>query len=263
MAAQPPAPLTDLHTHILPGIDDGAADLAQALAMAKVAQAEGIRRLAATPHNLRWPVGTSQAVLAERVAVLARQFAEQQLPVAVVTGAEMALIPALPRQIDAGDVVSLNGSRYLLLELPYVGLPPQLEDIIFQVQVRGLVPILAHPERNADLARQPERLHRLVERGVLVQMTAGGLEGRFGRPAQRLAEHLLAADLVHVIASDAHDAEGRAPRLGAAQALAARIVGAERAYSLVATTPAAILDDLPLEFEPPRPPERKRRFWQR
>jgi len=251
---------TDLHTHILPAVDDGAADLAEAAAMARAALDDGIVRLAATPHNLRWPPGTDRAALEARVGELERYLAAQGLPLAVAAGAEMALIPALPQQIDAGEFVTLNRSRYLLLELPYVGLPPRWEEIIFAVQVRGYVPILAHPERNADLGRHPDRLPGLVEQGLLLQITAGSLEGRFGGPAQRMMRHLLEADLVHAIASDAHGAQDRAPRLSQAQALAARIVGAERARALVATNPARILADLPLEVQPPSPP-RRRWFW--
>lgn len=251
--------LTDLHTHILPGLDDGAADLAEAIAMAQAAAADGIVRLAATPHNLRLPSDAGRAELEAQAARLQEHLAARGIPLQVVAGAETALIPALPQQIDAGQVITLNRSRYLLVELPYMGLPARLEEIIFQVQVRGLVPILAHPERNADLLRRPERLRALVERGMLVQVTAASLEGRFGRPAQRFARRLLAENLAHAIASDAHGPTDRPPRLAKARELAAEIVGPERATALVATTPAAILDDRPVEVEPPTPP--RRRWW--
>ena len=168
--------LTDLHTHILPGLDDGAADLAEAIAMAQAAAADGIVRLAATPHNLRLPSDAGRAELEAQAARLQEHLAARGIPLQVVAGAETALIPALPQQIDAGQVITLNRSRYLLVELPYMGLPARLEEIIFQVQARGLVPILAHPERNADLLRRPERLRALVERGMLVQVTAASLE---------------------------------------------------------------------------------------
>jgi len=253
----------DLHTHILPAIDDGAADWAEAIAMARCALADGIVHLVATPHNLRWPPGTDQRALTAQVAELTERLVTEGLPLRIALGAEMALIPALPHQIDAGEAIPLNCSRYLLLELPYTGLPPQLEEIISQVQVRGLVPILAHPERNIDLQRHPERLRRLVEGGLLSQVTAASLEGRFGRPAQHTAERLLAENLVHVLASDAHDPRARAPRLSKARALAAEIIGPEQAEALVSTIPAAILADQPVAVEPPRPPRPRRWFWPR
>ncbi len=258
-----PLALTDLHTHILPALDDGAADLAEAVAMARVAVGEGLVRLAATPHSLRWPAGTCRETLEAGAAALMRHLAAEGLALDVVAGGETALLPSLPQQIDAGEFVTLNRSRYLLLELPYVGLPSRLEETIFQVQVRGYVPILAHPERSDELQRRPDRLRALVESGMLVQVTAGSLEGRFGPAARRTARRLLAGNLVHVIASDAHDAGDRAPRLSRARELAASIVGPERAAALVAANPAAILDDLPLEVEPPAPPAARRWFWQR
>lgn len=254
--------LIDLHTHILPAVDDGAPDLAEAEAMARVALADGILRVAATPHSLRLPPGTGLPELEARAAELQRRLAASNLPLAVVAGAETALIAALPRQLETGAFITLNRSRYILLELPYVGLPTALEEIMFQVQVRGLVPILAHPERSADLRHHPERLRGLVERGALVQITAGSLEGQFGGSAQRAARQLLGEGLVHVIASDAHSSTDRAPRLSAAMALAAEIVGPERAGRLAAANPAAILADQPLQVEPPAPPHR-RRFWLR
>ncbi len=253
-------PLTDLHSHILPGVDDGAADLAAAIAMAKAALADGVGCIAATPHSLRFPEGVDPAGLEARVASLQEHLEAEQLPLRVVVGVEMVIIVALPQQIDAGRVVGLNRSRYLLLEMPLVEPPPQLEDPIFQVQVRGYVPILAHPERCVGLMRRLDALRPLVERGALVQITAGSLEGTFGRTAQEAAQRLLAAGLAHVIASDAHDAEHRPPRLSRAEALAAAIVGPERAHALVATTPAAILNDQTLDVEPPRPAERRRWF---
>lgn len=248
--------LTDLHTHILPGLDDGAASLDDAADMAGAALEDGISRLAATPHSLRWAPGIGRAALEAKVQALTQSLAARGLGVTVVPGAEMALISSLPQQIDAGEAVTLNGSRYLLVELPLTGLPPRLEDILFQVRVRGLVPILAHPERSTDLRRDLRLLRRLVERGLLLQVTAGSLEGRFGAGPQGFACRLLRERLVHVIASDAHDPRDRSPRLTRAQAVAARVVGPEEALALVATNPARILDDLPLELEPPRPPRR-------
>ncbi len=258
----PAAEPADLHTHILPGLDDGAADLAEAMAMARIAEEDGLLCLVATPHSLQWPPGTCLEVLEAKVMAMERLLAREGIDLAVVAGAEMVLIPALPQQIDAGEAVTLNRSRYLLLEFLNNRLPPRLDEALFQVQVRGLVPILAHPERNPELQRRPGDLRRLVERGALVQITAASLEGRFGPAAEGAARRFLAENLVHVIASDAHSAEDRPPRLGPAHELAAAIVGPDRARALVADNPAAILADVPLKVEPPAPP-RRRWFWRR
>ncbi len=229
--------------------------------MARVALADGTTCLAATPHGLQWIEVTGAGALRAQIDELGAHLAAQGVPLRVVAGAEMALISSLPQQIDAGQYLTLNGSRYLLLELPYTGLPGDLEEIIFQVQVRELVPILAHPERNADLQRHPALLRRFVERGLLVQVTAGSLEGRFGGSACRFAQRLLREGMVHVIASDAHSLEGRPPQLAKAQDLAAKFAGAERALAMVTTTPTAILADEPLDLEPPKTVRKRRWFW--
>jgi len=253
-------PLTDLHTHILPGVDDGAADLGEALAMARAAVADGIRHMAATPHVFRSATVLNPTDQRARVAALQCALAEQDIPLSITAGAEMPLLVALPAQIDAGQYLTINDSRYLLVELPYFGLPGDLANLLWQVQARGLVPILAHPERNADLQRGLRQLSRLVERGLRLQITAASLEGLFGPEAQRTARHLLQEGLVHAIASDAHPADLRLPRLSKAATLAAEIVGAEGAQRLVSENPAAILADGPLPEAPE--PVRKRRWWQ-
>ncbi len=253
MGAEGASPLTDLHTHILPGVDDGAADLAEALDMARAALADGIHTMAATPHHLHLPPGMDGAALAARVAALQCRLELEGLPLRVVAGVEAALIAALPQQLDAGLICPLNGSRYLLLEPPVNCLCAQVQELVFQVQVRGYTPILAHPERSAAFAHDAEGLYALVERGVLVQITAASLEGGFGHAVQEMARRLLRARLVHVIASDAHDAHYRPPRLSHAEVLAAGLIGDERAHALVATNPAAILAGRPLEVEPPQP----------
>jgi protein-tyrosine phosphatase len=243
-----PAPLIDLHTHLLPGVDDGAAGTDEAIAMAQLAQAEGIGTLVATPHALRWPGTLGPAAVARRVADLQALSAAAGVHVQLLAGAEMVLIAALPAQIDAGQAVPLNGSRYLLVECPYGVFPPHWPDLMEQVLSRGYIPILAHPERYPELPQQMRALSTLVEQGMLTQVTGGSLLGAYGRGAQRAARVLLRAGLVHVLASDAHDAADRAPLLRKPLAEAARLVGEERARALASANPAAILADLPIPF---------------
>lgn len=258
--AGPVSLLTDLHSHILPGIDDGAADMEDALAIARAALADGVHTMAATPHSMLLSLDMDRAALAARVDELQRRLEQEGLPLRVVPGAEVPLIAALPGQIDAGLAPTLNGSQYLLLEPPVHCRLSLVQDLIFQAQVRGYIPILAHPERS-NLARDLDGLRTLVERGVLVQITAASLEGCFGRGVQKATRRLLRENLAHVMASDAHDARHRAPRLRQAEALAAEIIGAERAHALVADTPAAILAGESVQVEPPQPVRRRRWFF--
>jgi protein-tyrosine phosphatase len=146
--------------------------------------------------------------------------------------------------------------------MPFFGRPNYIEDVLFQVQVQGTVPVLAHPERIEAFQRDPDLLARFVERGMLSQITAGSVVGHFGRRARRFTNTLLRRRLVHVIASDTHFPRGpRSPDLLRGVAAAARIVGEERARAMVVDTPKAILDDRAVDVEPPIQSAATRRWW--
>src|SRR6185312_1248210 len=139
--------MIDLHCHILPGIDDGAPDLATSLAMARLAVADGITVTACTPHILPGVYNNSGAMIGAAVARLRVALAEAEIPLRLVAGADVHVAPDLVAQLGAGSALTINGSRYLLLEPPHHVLPPRLEDHIFHLQTAGYVPILTHPER--------------------------------------------------------------------------------------------------------------------
>ncbi|MGQ9681005.1 MAG: tyrosine-protein phosphatase [Anaerolineae bacterium] len=244
--ADPGQRLVDVHTHILPGVDDGAADALTSLAMARLAVADGITRLLATPHALRLDGGLDPADVQRRACALQKAVAAAGIPLQLGVGAEMPLINALPRLIDARAYLSLNGSRYLLIELPHYGLPGGWENLLWQVQMRGLVPIVAHPERHPELGRDPKGLRRLVDRGCLLQVTSGSLEGAFGAGVQSATRRLLREGLVHLLASDAHNATSRPPQLAKAVDLAAEIVGRDAAWRLAAANPLAVWENRPI-----------------
>jgi protein-tyrosine phosphatase len=155
----------------------------------------------------------------------------------------------------------LGGSSYLLVELPLHEYPAYTEQVLFDLQARGFRPILAHPERNAVLAKEPGRLSALVERGILAQVTAGSLAGRFGRHVLAAADLMLEHRLVHIIASDAHGFGSRSPVMSVGVAAAAVLVGAERARAMVTTIPAAILAGQAIVAEPPLPLTARRLSW--
>jgi protein-tyrosine phosphatase len=244
----------DLHSHILPGLDDGARTLADSLAIARAAVEDGIRVLAATPHvSERYPTEPEQM---ERALADVREAVDgAEIRLEVRGGAEIALdrLPGLDR--DRLGRLTLAGSRHLLLETPSYGWPLDLSDRLFELQASGFGAVLAHPERNGEVQAQPERLRPLVERGLLVQVTAAAVDGRLGRRARDTALLLVERGLAHMVASDAHTADVRA--VGMAEA--AQAVGDESLGRwLTADVPAALLSGNPL---PPRPePRRKRRF---
>jgi len=255
MMESPAAGLIDLHTHIVPGVDDGAQTLGESLAMARAALADGIRQVVATPHSPF--AGMSRDEFGQRLESLRQALAGQGANLEVHPGAEVSLEPDTLRWLAEGLAWPIGTTRYVLVELPFFVLPPYAEDLIFRLQVEGYKPILAHPERNAPLAAKPERLQALVERGVLVQITTTSILGGFGAQAKSAAAAFLERGLVHVLASDAHSANHRPPLLTEGARAAERIIGPE-AWNLVNTNPAAILGDRD-DVEPARPAKKTRR----
>jgi protein-tyrosine phosphatase len=237
----------DLHSHILRGIDDGARTLADSLDIARAAVADGISAIAGTPHvRDDWP--TDAGVMEYRVAELRAELAQAAVPLDVRQGGEIAIewLDKLPtselRRFGLG-----GNPRYLLVETPYYGWPLGLADRLFALRAEGITPVLAHPERNAEVQAHPERLVQLVESGVLIQVTAASVDGRIGRRAEECGLRLVQEGLAHLLASDAHHASVRAVGMSAA---AKAVGGGALAQWLTWDVPAAILGDTAI---PPRP----------
>jgi len=250
----------DLHSHILPGVDDGAADADASLELARAAVADGIEVLAATPHVRRdypTPVETMERLVRElRTALRA-----EEIPLELLPGGELAL-DALGR-LDDDELrrFGLGGNEgYLLIEFPYVGFPLQLRDIVFGLRMRGFRPVLAHPERNGEVQASPERLEPLVEGGALVQVTAASVDGRLGRASKTAAARLLELGLAHLLASDAHAPTLR--EIGMSSA-AAELGDEELAHWLTVEVPGAIVRGQPVPERPERPTRRVRLRWRR
>ena len=247
--------MIDLHSHILPGLDDGAATLADSRELARAALADGVRAIAATPHVRAADYPTSVQAMEAGVASVRQDFEEHGIEIEVLHGGEIALdrLGDLSREELERFTIGQTG-RYLLVEFPYSGWPLGLEQQLFELRLAGIESLLAHPERNREVQSDPARLEPLVAAGALVQLTAASLDGRIGRSSQATAESLISGGLAHVIASDAHTPEVREVGLAAA---AKSLKDKGLARWLVEDAPAAIAAGDPV---PTRPPRRKRRF---
>jgi len=242
--------MIDVHTHILPSLDDGAATLEQSLEMAHAAVAEGITTVVATPH-VRDDYPTTAAEMEEAVAELRVAVAADGLALEILTGGEIALDRLETLDDGALHRFALGSGSYVLLECPYFGWPLNLEHAARELRRRGLSVILAHPERNSDAT--PRRIAPLVDDGVLVQVTSASLDGRLGRTARAAAFALVDDGLAHVVASDAHAPDLRAVGMKAAiDALGDDAL----ATWLTFAVPQAIVTGAGL---PPRPAARRRR----
>jgi protein-tyrosine phosphatase len=239
--------MIDLHSHVLPGLDDGARDVQDSLDMLASAAADGIRTIVGTPHYDLVDPGR-RALAADR---LRRAAAARGLPVEVQRGFELAVSPAMLDLEGSARELGINGSRYLLIELPVPYWPPFIGQVFFRLRKVGLRPILAHAERYEPIMHDLEVARDLVRGGVLLQVNASSLLNGGSRSLQRCARELLREGLVSFLASDAHSPVGRAPKLRAAVEAAARMIGPSAAEALVTSNPAAVLVDAELPATPP------------
>lgn len=244
----------DLHAHVLPGLDDGPQNWEESLAVLEAAAAGGTTALVATPHWLEGGYAPQVGRVLEAAAELGLRAAARGINVAVRPGMEVYLSPDVPRHLSAGKLLTIaDTGAYLLLELPFEAWPPYAERVVFELQLAGITPVLAHPERCREAAADPRRIRTLAERGVLVQINAGSLTGRFGRTSQRCVYHLIGTGCAHFAASDAHNARDRSPDLSAAYAAAANAFGEDCARALFCENPAAILSGCPVTPAVPDP----------
>jgi protein-tyrosine phosphatase len=250
----------DLHCHILPGLDDGPPDLDASVALARLAAADGTRTIVATPHVREdYPFAIEE--IAERTAEVNARLAADQVDLSVKPGAEVAI--SRLSQLDDDTLKSIclgDDTKAMLVESPYQQATDTLEDTLFNLQLRGFKPVLAHPERSPSFMSSPERLEKLVERGMLCSVTSASMAGRFGRTVQRFTRTLFERGLVHDVASDAHDIMRRAPGLTAGFRLLDRDVPGLLGQMTYFTeqAPAAILAGKPLPQKPTLEPAPRR-----
>ncbi len=261
--------MIDIHHHCLPGVDDGPREWDEAVAMCRAAAEEGITAIVATPHVLRgrWKTfGIPE--LEARIAELRERVGESPR---LVLGSEYFFAHDVVEVLQRRDaIVPLAGSRYVLVELAANSLPPMIEQPFYRMQLEGWIPVLAHPERNLVLQTNPGALAELIEHGVKTQVTAGSLTGEFGPEARQAAETFLRRNLVHFIATDAHNMSRRVPRVREARAVLEELAGSNAADALMVHNPLAVVENraLPWDPEPAKEPEggfftRFRSFFQR
>jgi protein-tyrosine phosphatase len=202
--------MIDLHNHILPELDDGAQSLADSLEMAKLAVNDGIQYICATPHHRDGYYTNEKSRVLESIHHLQRTLDDSQIPLTVLPGQEVHCNDTLIDDLYAQEqIATLNNSRYLLLEFDPSEIPANIEEIMHEFRVLRIVPIIAHPERNKRIARDPEQLVNLIKMGALAQVTSQSIVGKFGRKVQHIALELCRRNLIHIVASDAHNVRGR------------------------------------------------------
>jgi len=256
--------MIDLHSHILPGIDDGAKDLAMSIEMARIAVADGIHTMACTPHIYPGMYMNDAAGIAQARARLQAELDARGIALKLVVGADVHLVPGLLDGLRTGVIPTLHGSRYLLLEPSHTMAPPRFEDSVFNLVAAGYTPIITHPERLTWVEHHYPVFVRLIGQGALMQVTAGAFTGVFGPRAKYWADKFVVDGHAHLMATDAHSDGRRLPRLGPALDVVTRLVGSREAERLVVNQPQAILDNLaPVVRVPAITPQNKKSWLRR
>jgi protein-tyrosine phosphatase len=261
--------MVDIHQHLLFGIDDGSKSLAQSVAMVQMAMDDGFTHVVATPHaNDQYPYDRvrNQSLLAQ---------IRDALPADVAAAMTLGLGCDFHLNFENTEDARLhprrytiNETEYLLIELPDIGIPARIDEILYDLRVAGMTPILTHPERNVTLQRTPAKLQEWVEKGLLLQVTAGSVLGDFGATAESMAWSLLRKNVVHFLATDAHDTQRRTPTMSAARRRVEERLGESTSDRLCVTNPKMVFEGRPLPQQPAPverevDPELKPGLWKR
>jgi protein-tyrosine phosphatase len=237
--------MIDLHAHILPGLDDGVRSEDEAVAFARMAAADGVRLMVATPHCKEGYWSNDREIVLREVAKLKGLLREADVDLAIEPGAEVHLCADLVERVRDGRAPTLaDNGKTLLLELSLTQYPVDLENLIFKLKLAGIEPVFAHPERIRYFQDDVARYEEAIRLGGWGQITTGSVMGLFGHEAQEFSEEILRKGLVHVLATDSHNLRGRRPVLSEALSATIPLVGERRASALCHEGPRALLDGL-------------------
>lgn len=233
--------MIDIHSHILPGVDDGAQSLDTSIEMARIAVDAGCKVMACTPHIKPPQYPNDGPDIRERVARLQSELSDRDLDLFVVVGADIHIGPDLISGLESGHLPCLHKSRYFLFEPDHKVLTPNIDRFCARVMEAGYIPVLTHPERLAWVHNAFPVIERLYKMGVQMQITAGAVTGRFGSGAAKIAEKMAERNMIDVLASDAHNTSSRRPGMVDAFEWAQKRFGKSGAIRLTYDNPLAIL----------------------
>lgn len=232
----------DIHSHIIPGIDDGARDEAIALEMLAIAKKNGTGHIIATPHYVYGNTRYGFATIIEKCNSLNGLAASAGIDITVYPGCEVFITPELIELYEQGLIGTLADSRYMLVEFPMMSIPPYTDNVLYELQLKGITPIIAHPERYSEIQRKPELLEAYIDRGILIQVNSGSITGSYGRQLKKTVMRLIKEGYVHFIASDAHSNDKRNPDMNKAAAIVEKKFGTKMRDNLFALNPLKIVN---------------------
>jgi len=250
----------DIHCHILPDADDGAANYTESLLMAKQAAKEGIRKIIATPHHQNGKYRNVKADIIQSTEKLNDYLWSEGVKIEILPGQETRIYGEILEDYQKGEILTLASiSTYLFIELPSGHVPRYTGQLLYDIQMSGLTPVIVHPERNAEIIEQPDKLYSLVKNGAATQVTAASIAGYFGKKIQRFTFDLIEANLTHFVASDAHNTSKRGFKMEEAYELLKKKYGTESLYYFMDNS-EIILDAKDIYREVPERVKKKKLF---
>jgi protein-tyrosine phosphatase len=252
--------MVDIHSHILPEVDDGSHSLEESVTMCRTSAEDGIRVMVATPHTHDGLHKTHDPrFLQQKVDELNNALGGKPK---IVLGCELRFTHAVVQQIcETRTAPTIAGGPYALVEFPHAVVPPGSEHPLFELMSNQITPIIAHPERNMMLLNEPERFYELVSIGVLGQLDTGSITGQFGKRVQQAARVMLENGLIHFIASDCHNTRNRLPGMSVAVSSTAEVTGEEYAQAISRDNPAAAVEGRPIPTRPTATLPKHKRRW--
>ncbi|AIF53710.1 tyrosine-protein phosphatase [Pelosinus sp. UFO1] len=223
----------DLHSHIIPGIDDGAKDMEMSLAMLQIAVDNGTKGIVATPHVIEGEWLPSWDRILTDCDTLQKEVQKLGIEIPIYPGGEVAIHIDILEKLKGPGAYCINSGRYMLVELPATHIPNFTDEFFFTLQARGITPILAHPERHPELAKKPEILGEWINRGVLAQVNGTSITGRMGERVMKMAELFITNGMVHVLGSDAHRIHNRNTKLTTAVTRMVELIGKEATEKII------------------------------
>lgn len=250
--------MIDIHSHILPGVDDGAQTEEDSLDMAKAAVEEGITKIVASPHHKNRTYDNYKDEITTHVSVLNDLFQSNNIPLEVIAGQEVRIYGEIVEDVEKGEIQPVNDSKYLLIEFPSDSVPHYTEQLFYDLQIAGIKPVIVHPERNRELLENHRRMYELVRNGALSQVTAASVVGKFGKKIEEFSHQLIEAHLTHFIASDAHNTTTRGFCMREAFEFVKKQYGIDTYYMLMENS-HLLLDNMNINKIEPAPIRTKRR----
>ncbi len=233
----------DIHSHILPGFDDGVSSYEEAIEVLRIAYQDGVSHIVATPHHVTGIMYQNPDEIISAIQKLQLKIDDLGIPIKIFPGMEIRICSELPDWVETEEVLKIDCSTdYILVEFPFLELPSYASQICFDLRLMGLKPVIAHPERNSDIIKNPLLLEEFVNMDCLIQLTSSSIIGKEGRSAQKISFDLIKAGLAHIVASDAHAPHHRVPNFSQAYKEVIKQAGREYTDELFFVNPARILN---------------------